>query len=108
MEIKPLPEFRAEPYRWNWSSPILLSPYDHNTLYFGANYLFKSTNRGDAWVRLGPDLTRQLNRDSLPVMGKIWPRDAIGRHQGTADYGTIAAVDEVTLGHGLRIALADA
>ena len=99
--IKPLPEFGARPYRWNWSSPMLISPYDHNTLYFGANYLFKSTNRGDAWVRLGPDLTRQLNRDSLPVMGKIWPRDAVARHQGTADYGNIATVDESPLRQGL-------
>jgi len=80
---------------------MLISPYDHNTLYFGANYLFKSTNRGDAWTRLGPDLTRQLNRDSLPVMGKIWPRDAIARHQGTAEYGNIATIDESPLKQGL-------
>ena len=99
--IKPLPQFGAKPYRWNWSSPMLISPYDHNTLYFGANYLFKSTNRGDAWVRLGPDLTRQLNRDSLPVMGKIWPRDAIARHQGTADYGNISTIDESPLKQGV-------
>jgi photosystem II stability/assembly factor-like uncharacterized protein len=99
--IKPIPAFGAKPYRWNWSSPMLISPYDHNTLYFGANYLFKSTNRGDAWVRLGTDLTRQLNRDSLPVMGKIWPRDAIARHQGTADYGNIATIDESPLRQGL-------
>ena len=99
--IKPLPDFGAKPYRWNWSSPMLISPYDHNTIYFGANYLFKSTNRGDAWTRLGPDLTRQLNRDSLPVMGKIWPRDAIARHQGTADYGNISTIDESPLKQGL-------
>ena len=99
--IKPLPEFGAKPYRWNWSSPMLLSPYDHNTIYFGANYLFKSTSRGDAWTRLGPDLTRQRNRDSLLVMGKIWPRDAIARHQGTADYGNISAIDESPIRQGV-------
>jgi photosystem II stability/assembly factor-like uncharacterized protein len=99
--IKPIPEFGSKPYRWNWSSPMLLSPYDHNTIYFGANYLFKSTNRGDAWTRLGPDLTRQRNRDSLPVMGKIWPRDAIARHQGTADYGNISTIDESPIRQGL-------
>jgi photosystem II stability/assembly factor-like uncharacterized protein len=99
--IKPLPAFGAKPYRWNWSSPMLISPYDHNTLYFGANYLFKSTNRGDSWTRLGSDLTRQLNRDSLPVMGKIWPRDAIARHQGTADYGNISTIDESPIKQGL-------
>ena len=99
--IKPLPDFGGKPYRWNWSSPMLISPYDHNTIYFGANYLFKSANRGDAWTRLGPDLTRQLNRDSLPVMGKIWPRDAIARHQGTAEYGNISTIDESPLRQGL-------
>ena len=99
--IKPLPDFGGKPYRWNWSSPMLISPYDHNTIYFGANYLFKSANRGDAWTRLGPDLTRQLNRDSLPVMGRIWPRDAIARHQGTAEYGNISTIDESPLRQGL-------
>ena len=99
--IKPLPEFGGKPYRWNWSSPMLISPYDHNTIYFGANYLFKSTNRGDAWTRLGPDLTRQRNRDSLRVMGKIWPRDAVARHQGTADYGNISTIDESPIRQGL-------
>jgi photosystem II stability/assembly factor-like uncharacterized protein len=99
--IKPLPAFGAKPYRWNWSAPMVISPYDHNTIYFGANYLFKSTNRGDAWTRLGPDFTRQLNRDSLPVMGKIWPRDAIARHQGTAEYGNISTVDESPIRQGL-------
>ena len=43
----------------------------------------------------------QDNRDSLQVMGKIWPRDAIARHQGTADYGNIATVDESPLRQGL-------
>ena len=99
--IKPLPDFGGKPYRWNWSSPMLISPHDHNTIYFGANFLFKSSARGDAWTRLGPDLTRQLNRDSLPVMGKIWPRDAIARHQGTADYGNISTIDESPLKQGL-------
>jgi photosystem II stability/assembly factor-like uncharacterized protein len=99
--IKPNPDFGSKPYRWNWSSPMLISPYDHNTVYFGANYLFKSTNRGDAWTRLGADLTRQLKRDSLPVMGKIWPRDAIARHQGTADYGNISTIDESPTHQGL-------
>ena len=99
--IKPVEKFGSKPYRWNWSSPMLISPFDHNTIYFGANYLFKSTSRGDAWTILGPDLTRQINRDSLPVMGKMWPKDAIARHQGTADYGNISTIDESPLKQGL-------
>ena len=46
---------------------MLISPFDHNTIYFGANYLFKSTSRGDAWTMLGPDLTRQLSDNFLPT-----------------------------------------
>jgi photosystem II stability/assembly factor-like uncharacterized protein len=99
--IKPQPEFGARPYRWNWSAPLLISPHDHNTLYFGANYLFKTVNRGDAWTRLGPDLTRQRNRDSLRVMGKVWPRNAVARHQGTAEYGNISTIDESPIRQGL-------
>jgi photosystem II stability/assembly factor-like uncharacterized protein len=43
--------------RYNWNAPILLSPHDSKTLYFGAQHVFKSTNRGDAWTKLSGDLT---------------------------------------------------
>jgi photosystem II stability/assembly factor-like uncharacterized protein len=45
-------------YRFNWSAPLLLSQHDSKTLYYGGNFLFKSTNRGDTWDKLGDDLTR--------------------------------------------------
>ncbi|MBA3466189.1 MAG: glycosyl hydrolase [Gemmatimonadaceae bacterium] len=99
--IKPQPKFGGKRYRWNWSAPIVISNYDHKTLYFGANHLFKSTTRGDSWVTLGPDLTRQRNRDSLLVMGKKWPRDAVARHSGTAEYGNISTIDESAMRRGL-------
>lgn len=101
--IKPQPAFGEKPFRWNWSSPLLVSPHDHNTVYFGANMLFKSTSRGDAWERLGGDLTRQLNRDSLPLMGKLWPKTAVARHAGVADFGNISTIDESPLRIGLLI-----
>lgn len=99
--IKPEPAFGEKRFRWNWSSPILVSPHDHNTIYFGANFLFKSTSRGDSWERLGGDLTRQLNRDSLPLMGKLWGKDAVARHAGVADFGNISTIDESPLRRGL-------
>jgi photosystem II stability/assembly factor-like uncharacterized protein len=55
--IQPHPPKGAAAYRFNWSSPLLLSPHDTNTLYFGGNHLFASGNRGASWRRLGPDLT---------------------------------------------------
>src|SRR5262249_34867490 len=48
----------AAPYRFNWNSPLVLSPHDSKTLYFGGNVLFKSNTRGDRWERKSPDLTR--------------------------------------------------
>ncbi|MFC1555837.1 WD40/YVTN/BNR-like repeat-containing protein [candidate division KSB1 bacterium] len=44
-------------FRYNWSSPLVTSPTQPNTLYFGSNYLFKSTDRGDTWRIISPDLT---------------------------------------------------
>ncbi len=45
------------PFRFNWSAPILISPHNPTTVYFGGNYLFKSVNRGDNWMIISPDLT---------------------------------------------------
>lgn len=56
--IRPRAERDGPAYRFNWNSPLLLSPHDPKTLYFGGNFLFRSTNRGDRWERISPDLTR--------------------------------------------------
>jgi len=77
------------PYRWNWSAPLVISPHDPKTLYFAANVVFKSDDRGDTWQRISPDLTRQLSRDALPLQGKVQPADAIDLHSSTALYGNI-------------------
>jgi photosystem II stability/assembly factor-like uncharacterized protein len=45
-------------YRFNWNSPLLISPHDPKTVYYGGNVLFRSTNRGDSWAKISPDLTR--------------------------------------------------
>lgn len=44
-------------FRFNWNSPLVLSPNHPQTVYFGGNYLFKSTDRGDTWRIISPDLT---------------------------------------------------
>ena len=46
------------PYRFNWDSPILISPHDSKTIYYGGNFVFKSVNRGDKWELISPDVTR--------------------------------------------------
>ena len=99
--IQPQPKFGQQNLRWNWSAPIIISPHDHNSVYFGANYLFHSPNQGDSWQQLGGDMTRQLDRDKLPIMGKLWTKDAVAWHAGTADFGNISTVDESRLRRGL-------
>jgi hypothetical protein len=99
--IQPQPKFGQPNLRWNWSAPIVISPHDHNTVYFGANFLFRSNSRGDSWEQLGGDLTRQLDRDKLPLMGKLWTKDAVAWHAGTAEFGNISTVDESPMRRGL-------
>ena len=44
-------------FRFNWSSPFIISANDSRTVYFGSNHLFKSNDRGDSWKIISPDLT---------------------------------------------------
>jgi photosystem II stability/assembly factor-like uncharacterized protein len=55
--IRPEPPLAEPPYRFNWNSPIYLSPHDRNVLYFGGNFLFRSLDRGVSWTKASPDLT---------------------------------------------------
>jgi photosystem II stability/assembly factor-like uncharacterized protein len=56
-DIKPSPKAGEPKYRFNWNSPIHLSPNDKGTVYFGAQFLFRSRDQGDSWERISPDLT---------------------------------------------------
>jgi len=89
------------PLRWNWDSPLIISPHSRTRLYFGANRLFRSDDRGDSWRAVSPDLTRQIDRNKLPVMGKVWGVDAVAKHASTAFYGNISALAESPLSEGL-------
>ncbi|NJC26381.1 WD40/YVTN/BNR-like repeat-containing protein [Neolewinella antarctica] len=55
--LTPKHELGQRPYRWNWQSPILLSPHDPDIFYLGSNRFHKSTNRGDDWTLTSDDLT---------------------------------------------------
>ncbi len=99
--IQPQPAPSEDPYRWNWDSPLLLSPHSPTRLYFAANVVFRSDDRGDSWTVISSDLTRQLDRNSLPVMGKIWPPEAVAKNASTSLYGNIVSLDESPLQESL-------
>lgn len=92
--IKPIEGKGEEPLRWNWDAPLIISPHSASRLYFAANKLFRSDDRGNTWKLVSPDLSRRLDRDKLPVMGKIQPADAVAKHASTALYGNISALAE--------------
>lgn len=99
--IKPYPGKDEPAYRWNWDAPLLISPHDHKTLYFAANKVFKSTDMGSSWQEISGDLTQQIDRHTLPVMGRVQSVDAIAYDKSTSQYGNIVALDESVLKQGL-------
>jgi photosystem II stability/assembly factor-like uncharacterized protein len=95
--IEPQAKLDEPHYRFNWNSPVLISSHNHETIYYGGNYLFKSTNRGDAWVRLGSELTSSVDRNKLPVFGKAPDKSTLSRHDGVEEYPTITTISESPL-----------
>ena len=82
-------------YRFQWTAPLLISPYDPNTLYAGANVLFRTVNGGQSWTAISPDLTRHDPRTLGPSGGPIT------LDQTTAEYyATIFALAESPLARG--------
>ena len=57
--------------RWQWTYPIIFSPVDKKTLYTGSQHLWKTTNGGDSWERISPDLTRHDPKTMGPSGGPI-------------------------------------
>jgi len=80
---------------------VIISPHSHTRLYFAANKLFRSDDRGDTWKAISGDLTRQINRNTLPVMGRVWEPDAVAKNASTSFYGNIVALSESPKKEGL-------
>jgi photosystem II stability/assembly factor-like uncharacterized protein len=99
--IQPQVGRNEDPLRWNWDSPFIISPHSHTRLYFAADKLFRSDDRGDSWKVLSGQLSRGLDRDKLPVMGKIWSMDAVAKNQSTAFFGNASALAESPKKDGL-------
>ncbi|HSQ56336.1 MAG TPA: hypothetical protein VLM40_11405, partial [Gemmata sp.] len=101
VQIQPQPAAGELPPRWNWDSPLMISPHNPKRIYFAGNILFRSDDRGDAWKAVSPDLTRQIDRNTLAVMGKIWGPDAVFNHSSTSMYGNCVALAESHKTEGL-------
>lgn len=87
-----------EPYeRFNWDSPIVVSHHNPKTIYFGSQRVWKSNNRGDSWTPISKDLTKDEERFSLPIMGRIQSIDNAWDVYAMSTYNTITSISESKL-----------
>ncbi len=101
VDIRPQPGDGEESLRFNWDSPILISPHSHKRLYFGSKRLHRTDDRGDSWRTVSPDLSKNINRLSLPIMGRIPSIDAGYDLLAMSRFGNITSISESPLVEGL-------
>ncbi len=94
--IRPYPPDGEPPYRWDWVSPSLISRHDPTVVYVGGNRLFISRDQGASWERTD-DLTRRIDRDTVPLMGVLGSDITLSRNDGTSSFGEITTIAESPL-----------
>jgi photosystem II stability/assembly factor-like uncharacterized protein len=105
--IRPEPARGEPPLRWNWDTPMLISPHDSKTVYVAANKLLKSSDRGQSWKAISPDLTAQIDRETLGLMGVPAKEIRIAKNDGLSSYGTLVTIAESPKKAGLLYTGAD-
>ena len=70
----------AVKYRCHWTSPLAIDPFDHNTVYYGCQVVFKTTNAGQSWEAISPDLSTQDPAHIMPSGGIVG--DNLGQFYG--------------------------
>ncbi len=107
ISIRPEPRKGEGTYKWNWNTPLFISPHSPTRLYCSANKVLRSDDRGDSWTVISEDLTRQIDRNTFQVMGKYWSIDAVAKDRSTSLFGTIISLDESPLRENLIYAGTD-
>jgi photosystem II stability/assembly factor-like uncharacterized protein len=87
--------------RSRWDIPFIISPHNHTRLYIMGNHLLQSDDSGATWREVSEDLTRNIDRNTIPVMGKVWGPDAVWKNAFTDEYGTGTTLAESPLKEGL-------
>lgn len=100
MNVSPAPK-KGETYRWNWDTPMIVSPNDPGTLIVAANRVFVSHDRGDSWTVISPDLTTNANRDTIVTMGVKGADIRLSKDDGIASWPTIVTLAESPKQKGL-------
>jgi photosystem II stability/assembly factor-like uncharacterized protein len=84
---------QGDVYRFNWNTPVMLSPHDPNIVWIGANRVFRSYDRGDHWMA-SADLTKHVDRCNVTVMGAPGTAAQLSKNDGVTSFSTITAISE--------------
>jgi photosystem II stability/assembly factor-like uncharacterized protein len=101
VDVRPQPGVGEDNFRFNWDSPIFISPHNSSRVYFGSNYLHRSDDRGDSWTTVSPDLSHQRDRLNLQIMDRFWDLGAMWDLRAMSMYGNITSITESPLVEGL-------
>ncbi|MFV1988149.1 MAG: glycosyl hydrolase, partial [Gemmatimonadota bacterium] len=101
LDIQPQASADGPPLRWYWDAGIHMSPHDSHRLYFGAQILFQTDDQASTWRPISGDLTRNIDRNQLEIMGRVWSVDAVGKNRSTSAFGHIVSISESPLAEGL-------
>ncbi|MFC1660000.1 WD40/YVTN/BNR-like repeat-containing protein [Gemmatimonadota bacterium] len=107
LSIQPQPAPGDPPERWNWDSPLLISPHSASRLYFGSQRVWKSEDLGDSWTPISGDLTKDQNRYEMEYMGRVWSVDDLHDNGAMSQYATITTITESPLEVGVIYAGTD-
>ncbi len=100
-DIRPEPAPGDPPERWNWDTPIVISPHRAETIYVASQRLWRSDDRGESWTPISGDLTTDRNRYELPTGERVTSVDSVFDNAAMSVYCTITAVAESPLQAGL-------
>jgi photosystem II stability/assembly factor-like uncharacterized protein len=105
--IRPQAARGEPPLRWAWDTPVLVSPHDPNTILTAANRVFRSTDRGDSWDSISPDLTSNVDRETLSMMGVTGKDIKLSKNDGVSAFPTLVTLTESPRKAGLYYAGSD-
>lgn len=105
--VRPAPGKDEDEFRFNWDSPILISPHNANRVYFASNHVHRSDDNGDTWTTISPDLSRNENRLGMEIMGRVQGVDAGYDLYAMSQFGSITSISESPVVEGLLYAGTD-
>lgn len=99
--IKPIINPGADADRWNWDSPLIISPFSSKRLYFASQRLYRSDDRGESWKPISGDLSMGKNRLKEKFMGRSWSFNAVWDTDAMSYYGNVVTISESPVQEGL-------